>query len=166
MTIPARARIAAAVAAATVALTGCTYTNPITTQIDYPASDGVQVRVGDVFAHNLLIFAEEEDGFAFLGGSVTNEGRDDVTVTVVWEGGADVSLEIPARSTVILGPHDNQTFIAGSAPVIPGLKTDVEFQTDLHGNAVRDIKIVDGTLEHYRAKLDAGLALEETLSDS
>lgn len=155
MTFPARARIAAVAVAATLVVTGCSYTNPITTQVDYPASDGVQVRMGEVFAHNLLILAEEQGGFAVLTGSLSNDSRDDVTVTVTLDGEDATQVEVAARSTVIFGPGPNQTLITGTANVIPGLLKNVEFQANSQGSEVRQVQVIDGTLEQYRVVLEA-----------
>lgn len=92
------------VAVAALALAGCSATNPITTAEAYNVVDGVQVEVGSsIAARSLLVFTSGEGEIGTLAGALTNGGREDVEVTVEPDGADAVTIDVPARGTVLLG---------------------------------------------------------------
>lgn len=153
MTFPRRARLAALTLGA-VALTGCSAINPITTQFDYAASDGAQVAVGDVFAHNLLAITAAEGEPVMLSGSVSNGGGEDVTLDISLDGTTSTQVAVPAGGTVFLGSGEGQALVTATATAQPGLLTTVVFVSEAEGSITRQIPTVDGTLSEYAALLE------------
>lgn len=145
---------AATVAVAAVALAGCSYVNPITTQEYYAASDGVHLKVDDIEAQNLIVFTSGEGQPAALVGVLVNRGTEDVQLRVSFDGETATEVSSPAGSVVHLSPVDGIE-VPGTSPVFPGQLTEVGFATDAEGYFAYDIPVMDGTLPQYEAIVDA-----------
>ena len=166
----ARAAVAATGLAAALVLAGCSATNPIQTQDQYDASDGVSVRLGDVRASNLMILSAAEGKEGVLLGALTNTGADGVTVTVTFgapgEGGdaapaADATtVDVPARGTVLLtgslGSDEDDTKVdvrVSQTPAAPGGVALVGIDVDTAGSTAVQVPVLDGTLPDYATLL-------------
>lgn len=145
---------AVTVAVAAVALAGCSYVNPITTQEYYSASDGVHLSIDDIEAQNLIVFTNGQGEPAALVGVIVNRGTQDVELLVRFDGDTTTQVSSPAGSVVHLSPIDGVE-VPGTSPVFPGQLTTVEFATDSEGNFAYDIPVMDGTLPQYTAIVDA-----------
>ncbi|WP_061961587.1 hypothetical protein [Demequina flava] len=150
-TVPAR--IAAASVAA-IALAGCSYVNPITTQENYAASDGTQLIVGDVEALNLIVITEALDSPATLIGTLHNGSAEDAVVTVTFDAMTTTDVEVPAGESVKLGPEEGDVEVSGTSTVQPGLVVETVFQDQGAGTYITDVPVLDGTLPEYTHLID------------
>lgn len=151
MKLPASIAAVAVVSAA--ALTGCSAVNPITTQMQYDASDGISVEVGDVTAYNLLVLTPGAGETGILIGTLQNTGSEDVSLSVSLDGSEIVTVDVPAGGTVKLGGDQGETAVTGTVAATPGLVTDVTFQSDAAGQSVESLPVLDGTLPEYEHEL-------------
>lgn len=145
---------AVTVAVAAVALAGCSYVNPITTQEYYAASDGVHLNIDDIEAQNLIVFTNGQGEPAALVGVLVNRGTEDVQLRVTFDGDTATEVSSPAGSIVNLSPLDG-VVVPGTSPVFPGQLTEVGFATDSDGYFAYNIPVMDATLPHYAAIVDA-----------
>lgn len=161
----ARAAVAAAGLAAGLVLAGCSATNPIQTQDQYDASDGVSVTLGDVRAANLMILTTGEGQEGVLHGALTNRGKEPVTVTVTFaepgEGAATPTadaqtVDVPAGGTVLLtgaaATEDDDRTVdvrVGRTPAAPGDVAVVGVAVDTAGAETIEVPVLDGTLPDY-----------------
>lgn len=145
---------AATAALAVVALAGCSYVNPITTQEYYAASDGVHLNIDDIEAQNLILFSAGQGEPGALVGTLVNRGSDDVELFVSFDGETVTSVSAPAGTAVALSPVDGIE-VGGVSPVIPGQTTTVRVATDYEGAFSTTIPVLDGTLPQYTAIVDA-----------
>jgi len=148
------ARIVAASAVALTSLAACSAINPITTQFEYAASDGLQVRVDGVLGQNLLMVTSAAGEPAMLAGSLTNESAADVSLTIILADGTETVVNVPGQSSVFLGPGQDQELVTGTASAGPGRIELVNFRTDNSGTIAREVPVVDGTLAEYAALLE------------
>ena len=158
---PSRAAAAGLVAAAALALTGCSATNPITTLGAYDASDGAGISVGTLHAQNLLVVTAGEGEPGVLSGALANRSSDDEDVTLTVSGGDPVDVSVRAGGTVLLGATDApagfETFDVPVASVdsAPGALTTVTVRTTGGGTAELKVPVLDATLPEYAALLEA-----------
>lgn len=137
---------AVALVAAAV-LSGCSATNPITTEMAYAASDGVRATLGDLTAENLLLVAAAADTPGALQGALTNRGDDDLEVELELDG--DVALvPVPAGETVLLGGEDGEEVVLDT-PGEPGSTVEMTLTTDAAGSETVPVPVLDGTLPEY-----------------
>ncbi|WP_182113047.1 MULTISPECIES: hypothetical protein [unclassified Actinotalea] len=140
---------AASVASVTLALTlsACSATNPITTQDDYAASDGVMAQVGDLRAGNLVILTTGDGEPGALVGAVTNDG-DDAEVTFALDGEEIASFEVRSRETVLLNQDGEEVEIA-AVDAAPGTFARLMMASDVSGSTTVNVPVLDGTLPEY-----------------
>ena len=153
---PRTLRAAALVVGVTVAglaLAGCSATNPITTQDQYSASDGVRFTIGDVRGSNLLVLTAAEGDPGTLQGGLINEGSEDRSVTIAI-GDEETVVELGPRETVLLGVgraaedgFAEVTFPAIDVP--PGGLVPVTLSTPEDGSIDVQVPVLDGTLPEY-----------------
>lgn len=145
-----RRRAALAVALALPAvLAGCSATNPITTDLDYDPSDGVSQRLGDVQVGNLIVLTAEEGAPGTVVGFVANRGTQDASVVLTVGGEQSGSIDVPAGSTVNLGPDADESVDLAAVPGIPGSKLEVTITSDVSGAATVQVPVLDDTLPEY-----------------
>ncbi|MFN3865620.1 MAG: hypothetical protein ACK4MD_02780 [Demequina sp.] len=145
---------AGAIAVAALVLAGCSYVNPITTQQNYAASDGVQMIGGDFDALNLMVITAGQGEPAVLLGALHNPSADDIEVEISFDAQTATSVSVPGGSTVQLTPLDGVE-VTGTAPVMPGLLVEVGFATGANGFFTTEVPVLDGTLSEYQPVLDA-----------
>ncbi len=85
-----------------LALAGCSATNPITTEDQYSASDGVRFVLGDVRASNLLVLSAAEGDAGAVQGGLVNESSEDRSVTLAI-GDEKTTVELGPKQTVLIG---------------------------------------------------------------
>ena len=152
---PLLARLAAIAALATV-LTACSAINPITTDVHYAPSDGVQVAIGDdAKALNLLVVTTAKGAPAVLTGSIHNGGEEDLPVTLSIDGTIAANVTVAPGATVQLGTAEGQTLVQGTSPSAPGGVAPVWIGTTATGALQSDVPVVDGTFEQYQSVVDS-----------
>lgn len=144
------------VVAAGLVLSGCSATNPLTTQDEYSASDGVRVTLGDVRASNLLVLSAAEGEIGVLHGALINDGTQDETVTLTFEGAEPTTVELPGGATVLLDGSDDEGHAdvpvdAVAAP--PGGTVPLTVATGASGAQTLEVPVLDGTLPEYAGAL-------------
>lgn len=156
-----RSAAAAAGLALGLALTGCSATNPIQTQAEYSASDGVRATVGDVRATNLLLVTQAQDSPGVLLGAFTNDGDQDTTLTVAFlpadaaagdEPENPTTIALPAGGTVLLqgaDAQDGSEVTVPQTPAAPGDVATVVLSTDVGGSQTLTVPVLDGRLPDY-----------------
>lgn len=144
-----RAAIAGTVASLALLVAGCSATNPITTSENYAASDGVRVELGEAVLTNLLVLTAAEGSEGTVLGAVSNNGQDDLELTLTLEGSADEArIDLPAGATVLLGP-DEEEVVLDSVPAPPGALVAVSVVSDRSGAVTVRVPVLDGTLPEY-----------------
>ncbi|MBF0689233.1 MAG: hypothetical protein IR158_15885 [Cellulomonas sp.] len=158
---PARAAVAGLVAAAALALTGCSATNPITTSWDYEASDGAGTTVGDVRVLNMLVVTAEKGAPGVLTGALANGSSDDEDVTLAVGDAEPVRVSVGGGGTVLLGVSDapprytTQDVPLAAVDTAPGGLTRLTVTTSSGGTVEVRIPVLDGALPEYAAVLEA-----------
>lgn len=145
---------AGAAAVAVLALAGCSYVNPITTNENYAASDGIQLLADEFQAVNLMVVTEGEGEPATLLGTLYNPSAEDLEVEVSFDAETATTVTVPARSSVQLTPLDGVE-VPGTAPAMPGLLATVGFAASASAYYQVQAPVLDGTLTEYQAVLDA-----------
>lgn len=145
-----------AVAVAVVALSACSAINPITTNKEYQASDGIRVDLGeDVEGINMLVVTTAKDAPAVLTGSIHNASAEAVTVTLSIDGTIAANVEVAPNSTAVVGTGEGQTLVQGVSPAAPGGLAPVWFGTEELGATQVQVPVVDGTLAPYDQIVDS-----------
>jgi len=139
--------VGAAVALAAV-LSGCSTTNPITTEDAYSASDGVGGVLGAVSAENLLVIAAEADAPGAVQGALTNRGEDEATVELSL-GGDTERFRLASGETLLLGGPEGEKVLM-TTPAAPGALADMTMSTAADGEVTIPVPVLDGTLPEYR----------------
>lgn len=134
-------------AAAAALLAGCAMMTPIQTAQPYAASDGFRVELATgVRAENLMVLTADEGAEGEVHGSLVNDTFEDLTMTLaIGEGG--ISLEVPARSQVLLGVEE--LVVVPAVPAAPGGTVEARLEASGHGSITRQVPVLDGTLPQY-----------------
>lgn len=147
---PAQRTAAVAVVVAALGLTGCSATNPIITSMEYNVVDGVQAGITESLqAQSLLVFTTGEGQVGTMTGALANQGREDVQVTLEPQGADAVTIEVPSRGTVLIGPDRQQTVELDSVAAPPGAHLAVLVSTPEGGSVEVQVPVLDGTLPEY-----------------
>ncbi|MGC4174435.1 hypothetical protein [Demequina sp.] len=155
MKTTALARLAV-VAVAVAALSACSAINPITSQNEYQASDGFTVDLGDdARVINVLVMTTAKDAPAVMTGSIYNGGTEELEVTLSIDGTLATNVEVPAKSTVVLGTGEGQELVQGASPAAPGGLATVWFGTEDAGAIEAQVPVVDGTIDPYQNVIDS-----------
>ncbi len=171
--LPVRLSLRTGVAAALASgllLAGCSATNPIETSKPYDPSDGIGAALGDVRASNLMIVSEGVGKPGVLLGAFTNDGDEDVTLTIAF-GGVDAaegaepsadpaSIDLPAGETVLLTSTENgdlkvvtERVAVTATPAAPGDLAAIAVSSDVSGGTTLRVPVLDGTLPDYASVL-------------
>ncbi len=137
----------AATAALALTMSGCAFTSPISSQLDYAPSDGARVVLSpdnsDVRVENVMILTAAEGEPAQVFGIIANDTGEDATVTVAIEG-ESAEVDVPARGftdlSAELSPYEGLN-------LIPGATAEAAFT--YRGTVTHSIPILDGTLAPY-----------------
>ncbi|MEV7973800.1 hypothetical protein [Cellulomonas sp. NPDC089187] len=138
---------AVAAVALAAALSGCSVTNQITSQLEYDASDGVGAALGDVSAENLLLIAAGIDEPGALQGALSNRG-DQAALVELTLGGDSTTVRVPAGTTVLLGGTEGEEVLLVT-PKAPGATADLTLSTSAAGAQTLPLPVLDGTLPEY-----------------
>ncbi len=146
-----RALRGAAVLAASLALGGCTFVNPQTTQEPYVVSDGQGVSLGEVRVASLLVVAEEEGQPGRLVARIVNGTPDEQRVTITGEG-LDETVTAPPQETVAIGePGDEDAvdIIIDAVSRRPGQLVELTLVREGGETLEVGVPVLDGSLEQY-----------------
>jgi hypothetical protein len=152
----ARPVVVGTVLALAAALSGCSVTNQITTEVAYSASDGVRATLGDLTAENLLIVAEAADAPGALQGALTNRGDEALTVELSLEGSSE-RVRVESGATVLLGggsgeggaDGDEREQVVFDTAGAPGSTVELTLSTGAAGDETVPVPVLDGTLPEY-----------------
>ena len=147
------ATFCAGLAVAALALAGCSATNPMTTQDEYSASDGVFAQIGDVRGLNLLILAGAEGEPGSLQGGLANDSTGDRLVTLA-VGDEETTVSVGPKETVLLGlgRGEDEGYAEVQFPSVevpPGATQEMTISTPEDGSIVVAVPVLDGTLPEY-----------------
>ncbi|MFJ6652848.1 DNA modification methylase [Microbacterium sp. NPDC091313] len=142
-------------AAILLGATGCAFITPQSTEIQYSASDGVNVpNSGPLKVRNALIITDAEGAAGSMIAAIVNETSDPQVLNLEIGDGADAqkaTVRVPANSSVSLGNPDSDTpaLVIDSVPVAPGANLPVYFQSGDGEGVLYDIPVLDGALPYY-----------------
>jgi hypothetical protein len=130
--------------------TGCTFITPQSTQIEYPASDGVNVSSdsGPVVVRNAFIVATEDGSVGNFIGALVNESGERETVTITVAGIDPFTVTVPGNDSISLGATAEPLRIV-DLNTQPGATIEVHFQSGDSTGAKAEIPVLDGALSYY-----------------
>lgn len=168
MKLRAAASLALALAAVT-GLAGCNLISPQRTTMEYDASDGVGVSVGDVEIRNAILLVdptsptESPDTANFIFGLVNHSGEAGTLTVTVGEGAeqATATIDYPADETLVkVGYGDEGQFLLTGAPLAPGSAVQVTFTASSGSTVQANVPVLDGAIEPYGSYLPTPGATE------
>lgn len=160
-------RLVLSVAALGLALsaTGCAYFSPVQTHDFYQAGDGTNANIeqnGAFYAgvRNAVVVMEEGSD-PILSASVVNYSAADITVDLegTYDGATlfSQSVQVPANSTVRIGPGEGQEAVAvsGLDDVLPGSILDLTVSAGGQSTTI-SLPTLETSLAHYAEPSTAG----------
>lgn len=147
------AGLCAAVVAATLSVTGCSYINPQATTMPYSPGDGIVEEMDQVSLNNILIVAESESDPGRLLGTVVNKTGEDITLTVTTDQ-ASAEVEVPANGETRLEDPENEVTL-DQAGAQPGLMVETTFDTGEY-ELTKSVPILDHTFPRYAEYVPGG----------
>ncbi len=146
----------AAVALATVALSGCSLSHDVASLDMYAPSDGVQLDIEQLKARNVMLI-KGTSGNAVLIGSFVNSGTESITATLQTEDAngevVRVAFEVGPGKKFDLGYNGTEGVVLPISG-IPGSIHPV-FLAGSSDPIEMNVPILDGTLEEYRPFVEA-----------
>lgn len=146
-----RAAAHLAVATALVVTSGCSATNPITTDLENPPSHGLAVDISEnAGLVNLLVLTAADGATGALYGGAWNHNTEPVELTLALRDGTRLAtFTIPAGETVRLGATQELRVRIPDVPVRPGAVMQLTAATDRGGAVTAPVPVLDGTLPPY-----------------
>lgn len=145
--------LCAAIFAATLSITGCSYINAEATTLEYAPSDGIVETMGHVSLNNILIAAESKDSPGRLLGTVVNSSDQDLTVRIT-AGQATADIQVPANGETRLEDPTNE-IILEPAGAEPGLMVETTFDTG-QDKITKSVPVLNHTFERYAEYIPGG----------
>jgi hypothetical protein len=144
--------VASAAVSALVLLgaTGCTFITPQSTEIQYSASDGVNIPDSDgpLEVRNAMIIATEDGSVGNLVAAIVNPTDDAATLTVEIEGLDPLTVRVGAGDTLSLGANGEPLRI-DDLDTMPGATVEAYFQSGDATGATAEVPVLDGSLPYY-----------------
>lgn len=133
---------------ATLALAGCQWTSPVTTEMSYDPADGVSGQVGDLQLHNVLVISDAKGGPGNVVGLASNSGAQPLQISVSTleagqSGGPGGQVLVPANSAAQLTPSSAKALTVPSIGVPPGANVQLLVRTGA-GQTVLDVPVLPG----------------------
>jgi hypothetical protein len=130
--------------------TGCTFITPQSTEIQYSASDGVNIPDSDgpLAIRNAMIIATEDGQVGNLVAAIVNDTDEAEVLTIEIEGLAPLTVRVGANDTLSLGANAEPLRI-DDLDTIPGSTVRMYFQSGGATGAAEDVPVLDGTLPYY-----------------
>jgi len=146
----------AAVALSLCGATGCSLTNPQTTQLDYVPSDGALLDLGGVGVYGAVLIAASADDPGNLVARVVNSTDESQAVTLTGTGAAefDIEVEVEPNETLDIGPEAEQVLVE-PAGEIPGKLVPVEVTVGEQSGTLT-VPVLDDTFDAYADLVPTG----------
>ncbi|WP_223622056.1 DNA modification methylase [Microbacterium sp. EST19A] len=130
--------------------TGCTFITPQSTQIEYPASDGVNVSDADgpLDVRNAFIVATEDGSVGNFIAAIVNPTDEKATLTITLVGIDPFTVTVPAGETVSLGANADPLRVV-DLDTKPGATIEVHFQSGDSTGVKTEVPVLDGSLPYY-----------------
>ena len=130
--------------------TGCTFITPQSTQIEYPASDGVNVSDADgpLDIRNAFIVATEDGSVGNFIAAIVNPTDEKATLTLSVDGIDSFTVTVPAGETVSLGANADPLRVV-DLDTKPGATIEVHFQSGDSTGVKTQVPVLDGALPYY-----------------
>ena len=136
-----------------VGTSGCAMLSTQATQIQYSASDGVNIPdSGPLQVRNVLIVTDEEGADGSLVAAIVNTTSESQTLNIEWGEGSSKSTEeirVPANSTVSLGTEETDPLQLEGIDTKPGANLPMFFQSGDGEGVLFDVPVLDGALDYY-----------------
>ncbi|WP_404438114.1 DNA modification methylase [Microbacterium aerolatum] len=144
--------VASAAVSALVLLgaTGCTFITPQSTEIQYSASDGINIPDSDgpLQIRNAMIIATEDGSTGNLVAAIVNPTKQAEVLTVELEGAEPLTVRVGAGDTLSLGANAEPLRI-DDLNTMPGATVEVYFQSGDATGSAAELPVLDGTLPYY-----------------
>ncbi|MEJ1923041.1 DNA modification methylase [Microbacterium sp. KHB019] len=130
--------------------TGCTFITPQSTEIDYPASDGINIPDSDgpLQIRNVMVIATEDGSTGNLIAAIVNDTDQAEVLTVEIEGLSPLTVRVGARDTLSLGANAEPLRI-DDLNTMPGATVEMYFQSGGATGKTAEVQVLDGTLPYY-----------------
>ncbi len=125
--------LTSALAAGTVALSGCMQFSPMTTELPYDPADGVSTTLGDLTVHDLLVVSAAKGDPGVVSGYVVNSSDQKIVLQIKGPNAVATQTTIPANGTVRLQGGDTPTVQLSTTNARPGSLLDLQLKTSEHG---------------------------------
>lgn len=127
-------------------LPACSTLSPVTTQTSYAPSDGVNAKLGDIAAENLLIVGEKGSN-GVLSGALINRASTAVEVTIAVKGQPQpVKVTLPADDLVKVGGASRQSqVVVGDLAQRAGTLLTVTLSTPSGGSVEVQVPVLTAT---------------------
>jgi len=141
-------------AAATAALSACSFFSPVQTDNKYIPSDGVPVQMGAIAGRNLAVVAEKAGGAGTLTGAVLNQGDTQTQVGFLTREESEAGASV--TSPVSLGGRESKPIsgiVFAKVPSAPGTMTDIYLVTS-EGKQLVSVPVLapTGLYEQFKPK--------------
>jgi hypothetical protein len=149
-----RALAVTGAAAATAALSACSFFSPVQTDNKYIPGDGVPVQLGSIAGRNLAIVAEKAGGPGTLVGAVLNQGDAQAQVGFLTRAESEAGGSVASR--VSLGGRESKPIegiVFAKVPSAPGTLTDIYLVTS-EGKQLVSVPVLapTGMYEQFKPK--------------
>ncbi|MBB2995362.1 hypothetical protein [Paeniglutamicibacter cryotolerans] len=144
---------AVALAALSLGVTSCGAINQQSTALQYSASDGLVVNVGELDVRNLLFVEADKTSEARVLGSLVNATDKPLNMSMKVNG-TSLKFTVPANSSKEFEKDANKTLIP-STGVIAGAQVPTTLTVGDVSTEVQ-VPVVDGTLVEYRPYVPGG----------
>lgn len=130
--------------------TGCTFITPQSTEIQYSASDGINIPDSDgpLQIRNAMIIANEDGSVGNLVAAIVNDTDQNEVLTIEAEGLAPLTVRVGAGDTLSLGA-DAEPLRIDDLGAKPGATVELYFQSGDATGATAEVPVLDGTLPYY-----------------
>ncbi|MFS0895314.1 DNA modification methylase [Microbacterium sp. 179-I 3D3 NHS] len=144
--------VASAAVSALVLLgaTGCTFITPQSTEIEYAASDGVNISDADgpIDVRNAFIVATEDGSVGNFVAAIVNPTNERATLTIGLGGSDSFTITVPANDTMSLGANEEPLRIV-DLDTMPGATIEMHFQSGDSTGVKSEVPVLDGSLPYY-----------------
>ncbi|AQY02326.1 hypothetical protein QE375_001974 [Microbacterium foliorum] len=130
--------------------TGCTFITPQSTEVQYSASDGVNVSDSDgpIDVRNAFIVANEDGSVGNFVAAVVNPTTEKATLTMTIDGLDPFTVSVPAGKTVSFGA-DEEPLRIEDLDTMPGATIEIHFQSGDGAGTKTEVPVLDGALPYY-----------------
>jgi hypothetical protein len=132
---------------------GCALVSTQATQLQYSASDGVNIPdSGPLDVRNVLVVTDEEGVDGVLVAAIVNTTSEAQTLNIEYGEGASKTSEkirVPANSVVSLGTDETDALPLEGIDTKPGSNLPMFFQSGDAEGVLYAVPVLDGALDYY-----------------